>query len=315
MNETKKLLAALDLPEGDLHHLPSSAKRFPDGAQYRIEIPTVEGPLVLQNVLTEAKARQVPVHRVSQGSGIMLLTDDEILDMARIGAEESIEVSLFTGPRATYDIHAQPLTPSGKSVGLRAAGMDQVVYALEDVHRACELNIRSVLVADEGVLWAIDRFKQTGRLPADLVVKVSVSMGACNPVSIRLLESIGASTYNVPTDLNLARLAAIRHAIDIPIDIYVEVPDDFGGFIRYYEICEIIRVAAPVYIKFGLRNAQNMYPSGTHLEEAAVKLAKERVRRAKIGYDMIRRYHPEYKTSALGAPGIGVPAEGRKPVG
>ncbi|MCC3377872.1 U32 family peptidase, partial [Cohnella sp. REN36] len=74
-----------------------------------------------------------------------------------------------------------------------------------------------------------------------------------NPVSIKIVEQLGANTYNVPTDLTLARLAAIRQAVDIPIDIYVEVPDDIGGFIRHYEIPEIIRVAAPVYIKFGLR--------------------------------------------------------------
>jgi len=30
--------------------------------------------------------------------------------------------------------------------------------------------------------------------------------------------------------------------------------------VRLYEIPEIIRVAAPVYIKFGLRNAPNIYP-------------------------------------------------------
>ena len=109
------------------------------------------------------------------------------------------------------------------------------------------------------------------------------------------------NTFNVPTDLTLARLAAIRQAVDIPIDIYVEAPDDMGGFIRYYEIPEIIRVAAPVYIKFGLRNSPNIYPSGTHLEQTSIALSKERIHRARMGLDMIKRYAPHLKTSEKGA--------------
>lgn len=237
----------------------------------------------------------------------MLLTDAEIREMAQIGYDNKIEVSLFVGPRATFDIQAQPLATGGKSIGLRASGMDQVIYSLEDVKRACALGIRGVLVADEGVLWALNKFKQAGELPHDLVVKVSVSLGAANPVSIRLASDAGADTYNVPTDLTLARLAAIRQAVDIPIDLYIEVPDDFGGFVRYYELTEIIRVAAPVYVKFGLRNAPNIYPSGTHLEDTAVRLTRERVRRAAIGCEFIARYGASFRTSAPGGEGIGVP--------
>jgi hypothetical protein len=36
-------LRFLGLPVGDAHSLPESYKRFPDGGQYRIEIPSVEG--------------------------------------------------------------------------------------------------------------------------------------------------------------------------------------------------------------------------------------------------------------------------------
>jgi hypothetical protein len=282
-------------------------KTFSDGAHYRIEIPSVEGPDVFRGVVEEMKKYNIPIHRVSQGSGIMLLTDEEILEMAQVGRDNQIEVSLFIGPRATFDIGAQALTSAGKSIALRASGMEQVVYSLEDVKRACSLGIRGVLVADEGVLWAINEFKNAGDLPADLVVKVSVSLGACNPISINLAQKMGADTYNVATDMTLARLAAIRQAVDIPLDLYIEVPDDFGGFVRYYEVAEIIRVAAPVYVKFGLRNAPNIYPSGTHLEDTAVKLGRERVRRAKIGYDFIQRYGSGFITSEPGAAGLGIP--------
>jgi hypothetical protein len=307
MQATRTFLKSLGLPPGDLNDLPASAKRFPDGAQYRVEIPSVEGPRALAAVLAEAEARQVPVHRVSQGSGVMLLTDSEIQDMVRIGAEAQIEVSLFVGPRAAWETGAQILSVAGRNLGARHRGMEQLVYAVEDIKRACSLGIRSVLVADEGLLWVADEMRKAGELPADLVLKISVQMGAANPASIRLQERLGADTYNVPTDLDLGQLAAVRAAVDIPLDIYVEVPDNFGGFIRHYEIAEMVRVAAPVYVKFGLRNAPDVYPSGTHLEETVIGLSRERVRRAEIGLDHLRRYYPDATISERGGAGLGIP--------
>jgi hypothetical protein len=307
MHATRAFLERLGLPGGDLHALPTSAKRFPDGAQYRVEIPSVEGPRALAAVLEEAEARQVLIHRVSQGSGIMLLTDAEIREMARLGAEARIEVSLFVGPRAAWETGAQVLSPAGRNLGARHRGMEQLVYAVEDVRRACALGIRGVLVADEGLLWVLDEMKRAGELPPELVIKVSVQMGAANPAAIRLQERLGAGTYNVPTDLSLAQLAAVRAAVELPLDLYVEVPDTFGGFVRHYESAEIVRVAAPVYLKYGLRNAPDIYPSGLHLEGTAIALCRERVRRAEIGLDHLRRYYPEALTSARGAPGLAVP--------
>jgi hypothetical protein len=307
MEKTKRFLEQLGLPTGDCNDLPTSTKRFPDGAQYRVEIPSVEGPNSFKAVLDACEEFGVDIHRISQGSGIMLLTDEDLEEMARLGHEENLEVSLFVGPRGTYDITPMQHASAGKVAALRSQGMDQLVYGLEDVKRACAKGIRGVLVADEGLVWLINEAKKAGELPADLVVKISVQVAQANPISIRLMEQIGADTYNVPTDLTLARLAAIRQVVDIPIDIYVEVPDDIGGYIRHYEIPEIIRVAAPVYIKFGLRNSPNIYPSGTHLEETSIKLCRERVRRAKLGLNMIKRYAPELVTSKRGAKGLAVP--------
>ncbi|MFB4165378.1 U32 family peptidase [Alteribacillus sp. JSM 102045] len=308
MEKTRDFIEKLGFARGDLNDLPTSSKRFPDGAQYRVEIPSVEGPNAMKAAVETGKQYGIDFHRVSQGSGIMLQTDEEIEQMAAIGREEKLEVSLFVGPRGTFDISPMQRASAGQVAGLRSQGIDQLVYALEDVKRACELGIRGILVADEGLLWLVNEAKKAGELPQDLVVKVSVQVAQANPFSIKLMEDIGADTYNVPTDLTLARLAAVRQAIDIPIDIYIEAPDDIGGFIRHYDIPEIIRVAAPVYIKFGLRNAPNIYPSGTHLEDTAIKLTKERVRRAKIGLDLLNRYAPDLKTSEKGAAGIALPA-------
>ena len=47
MRQARSILSGLRLPEADAHDLPGSAKRFADGGQYRIEIPSVEGPRAL----------------------------------------------------------------------------------------------------------------------------------------------------------------------------------------------------------------------------------------------------------------------------
>jgi hypothetical protein len=193
-------------------------------------------------------------------------------------------------------------TTAGRIVAPKVRGGDQLVQAVEDVRRACEHGIESVLVTDEGLLEVLGEMKRAGELPESLILKGSVMLGASNPVSVRNLERLGLTTFNVPTDLSLAQLAALRAATTMPLDIYIEVPDDVGGFIRHYEIAEIVRVTAPVYLKFGLRNAPNIYPSGTHLEATAVSLTRERLRRAKLGLDLLRRLDPNTIMSPLPEP-------------
>lgn len=267
-----------------------SPLRFPDGAHCRIEIPSTESPRALAAVLEEAAARNVPVHRTSQGSGIMLLTDDEIREMVAIGKAAEIEMNLFVGPRATFDIGAQVFSPAGKTLGLSLRGAEQMQFAILDIQRAVELGVRSVLVSDIGLLRVIGEMRGRGEFPRDLIIKTSVMMAPCNPASAKLLEDLGADTINIPSDLTIAQIAEIRQAIKAPIDFYVEAPDNIGGFIRYYEIADLIRVAAPVYLKFGLRNSPDIYPCGTHIENTAIALSRERVRRAKIACEFIERY-------------------------
>jgi len=66
----------------------ASEHRFPDGAHFRIEIPSVENPRPCRAVVEEARTHKTPIHRTSQGSGAMLLTRSELSEMAVIGADE-----------------------------------------------------------------------------------------------------------------------------------------------------------------------------------------------------------------------------------
>lgn len=303
----RQALAGMGLPPGDLWDLPDSAKRFPDGAQYRVEIPSTEGPACLRAVLEEAARLDVRIHRVSQGSGVFLLTDAELDDMAETASRAVVEVSLFARPNAAWDTSAMARSPAGAVLAPAARGQEQVVACLEDALRAAEHGFRSVLVADLGVLAAFGTLRSAGVLPADMQAKVSVMLPAANPASARTLEQLGANTLNLPTDLTLPQLAAIRAAVDCPLDVYVESPDNVGGFVRLHEIPELVRIAAPVYLKFGLRNAPDVYPSGSHLESLAVSLTRERVRRARLGMELLARSGMRATTSELGAAGLAVP--------
>ncbi len=310
MTSVRDVLGGMGLPDRDVHALPDSAKRFPDGAQYRVEIPSTEGPDCLRAVLEEARRLTVLVHRVSQGSGVFLMTDAELDEMAGLAVQARVEVSLFARPNAAWDTSAMARAPAGAVVAPTARGQDQVNACIDDAMRAAEHGFRSVLVADLGVLAVFDAVRRAGRLPADMQAKVSVMLPAANPAAAQVLERLGANTLNLPTDLTLPQVAAIRAAVDIPLDIYVEAPDNLGGFIRMHEIPEIIRIAAPVYLKFGLRNAPDIYPAGTHLAATAVALSRERVRRARLGLDLLQRSGVSAATSEIGAAGLAVPAAG-----
>jgi hypothetical protein len=257
-----------------------SDSRFADGLRYRIEIPSVEGPRVLEAVLEEAVRRDVPVRRVSQGSGVMMLTDAEIRELAQLGAAAGVEVSLFLGPRGAWDTGGQ--SSATAAAGGVARGRAGIEACVAEARRGVSLGIRSFLVADLGVLKALGDLRRAGELPASLVLKTSVLLPCANPATAAVLEQLGATTINVSTDLSPAELGELRGACSAPLDVYVEVPDDQGGFVRFYDVPEIVRLAAPVYVKLGLRNAPNIYPSGLHLEDLAIKLGRERVRRAEL---------------------------------
>jgi hypothetical protein len=257
-----------------------SDKRFADGTPYKVEIPSCEGPAVMRAVLDEATARGVRVDRVSQGSGVMMLTDAEIAEMVSLGASNDVEVCLFLGPRGSWDIGGQAKVSA--AVGGVARGNEMVAASLCDAFRAVDLGVRSLLVGDLGVLELIGSLKQEGALPSDLVLKTSVLMPLPNAPTAALYERLGATSLNVSTDLPVPVLAEIRSVTSVPIDMYIEVPDDQGGHVRFYDVPDVVRVAAPVYLKMGLRNAPNIYPVGLHLAATAEALGRERVRRAEL---------------------------------
>jgi hypothetical protein len=285
----------------------ASAARFPDGAHFRIEIPSVEGPAVLRAVVEAAAAAGVTVNRVSQGSGAMLLSEAELAEMARIGADTGTEVSLFVGPREEWDIGRSAHAADGAGLAGRLRGTRQLRYALDDVLRGVEQGIRGFLIADPGLLQLVAELQAAGDLPASVVWKVSAVIAPSNPLSLRQLEELGASTVNVPADVTLGQLAEMRAHAAVPLDLYVEAPDGMGGIVRGQEAADLVAAAAPMYVKFGLRNARPLYPSGLHIVADAMAIAREKVHRAGVALEWMRRGELKLTQSGPGAEGLGVP--------
>lgn len=307
MDDTRRFLQGMNLPGHELNLLPDSPSAFLDGGHYRVEIPGVESREALDAVVETAREVDLIVHRVTALGGIMLLPDQEIRAMADLGAAQRIEVCLAVGPRAPYGAMAGPRTPDGAGRGWRLCGTDELVYAIEDVRRAVALGIRSVLVADEGLLWVLREMKTSGVLPDELALRASSHIGACNPASIWLLEELGAASYALPPDLTVARIATMRAAVDMPLEVAVECSGVQGGFVRLYEAPEFVRVAAPLYLSYDLRVAPEVSPGGSHVAGMMVSLCRERVRRARLGQNMLERYLPHVVASPRGAGGVALP--------
>ena len=53
MKETREFLKSIGLPEGDRYDLPDSEKRFPDGGQYRFEVPGIQNPSSMKALLEQ----------------------------------------------------------------------------------------------------------------------------------------------------------------------------------------------------------------------------------------------------------------------
>lgn len=245
----------------------------------------------------------------------MLLREVELRDMAALGFENGLEVALFVGPREGFGVGAHARTVDGVAQFGQLRGMRQLAYAVEDVARAVEAGIRSFLVADLGLLNIVVEMQRAGELPADCLWKISIMIAPSNPASVRLLETLGAGSINVPSDVSPGELAELRSAVSLPIDLYLESPDSLGGVVRGNEIVELVRVGAPLYAKFGLRNSRPLYPSGEHLLDEACAIAREKVRRAAVALEWMHRFDADLTQSEPGAAGLGVPAVGPELVG
>ena len=299
MDKTKEFLSKIGIEETFDDFI--SDKRFGDGGQYRFEVPGIQSPKTMKALLEESLKNNIFIHRVTQTKGIMLLTDDEITEMVNLAIDYGCELFLSVGPRATYDTSATVHTKEGSRIGYRLRGYDNLVYAIEDVKRACRLGVRGILLYDEGLLWVLNKMRKEGEIPKNTHFKLSAHAGHSNPASAKLLEEQGLNSLNPVRDLQIPMIAAIRNAVDMAIDLHTENPKSTGGFIRHYEVPRFIKVAAPVYLKTGGSVAAN------HNWDTTEKEAIARIKQVGLVKRMIDEYCPEAIVSPSESDDLSIP--------
>jgi hypothetical protein len=299
--ETRAYVKKLGLPEGDLFDMPSSEARFPDGAAFRIEVPTVNTAEAVAALLETAEKNGITINRVTETYGMFRHTQAEIKEFCRLCADYGAELLLSVGPRATYDTGATVLSSQGVRISYRLRGMEQVLRAIEDIKRGYDLGCRGFLVYDEGMLWLAGQMRKDGALPKDIIFKASAHLGQCNPCSFKLLESLGADSINPVRDLQIPMIAALRAAVSVPLDVHTDNPPASGGFIRVFEAPDIVRVGAPLHCKTGnsVVSAHGSLTSATDGRRMADQ--------ASIVVEMLNKYCPELKQSQKGSEDLAVP--------
>ena len=303
--EARAFLARHGYPPGDLWERPTSTAKFPDGADFRIEVPTVNSaPAVRTLVRIVEEESGVKINRIDQTAGIMRFSDKEHQAYLDVGREYGIEIFFALGPRGTYDIGAQKMVNSvwGHACALRTRGMEQVVHAMEDIARITSLGGRGLLISDEGMLILASKMRRDGLIPASCKLMASAHMGHNNPVSFRMLEELGADTIASQRDLDFSILAALRAAVAVPLHVHIDNPQATGGFIRVYDTPEMVRICAPVYLKTGSSALERHGMAIT--EQMAVAMAQQ----VAVSMETLRRYRPAAVQTGTPAEDMAVPS-------
>ncbi|QVI28580.1 hypothetical protein MN2019_04280 [Mycolicibacterium neoaurum] len=292
------ILASQGLLSADDYTLTSSTASFDDGGKYRLEISGVERLSTLEVLLDEAAKQDVFIHRIiAFGGGTTLLNTSELRDVGTLAAENGIELIAVPGPRTGWDTGRQALSTEGQAGGRRVRGLDNIRYLLDDYLRIFSTGIRGVLVWDEGVLDILNKARDAGHIPADAKFKISVYAGHANPASIKILQELGADSVNPVGDLSRPMLGAIRRNVDVPLDVWAETFESFGGMNRLWEAGDIARVAGPVYFKIEPGESEAVMYNGWVRLEFHEELIRHKVRHAAILNELVATSTPDVAVS------------------
>jgi hypothetical protein len=301
------------MPEGDLNDLPTSKKTFmvngqKSDKQFGIEIPTINTASAAKALLEEAARLGITINRIDETYGAFRHTEEEMREYAAICKDSGVALNISIGPRAAYDTSATRMSEQGRVIAYRIRGVDQLARAVDDAKRICSFGIRGLLVYDEGLMWVLGKAREEGILPKEIKLKNSAHNGQGNPAALKVMQGIGADSFNPVRDLSLNMLAALRAVTDIPLDLHTDNPPASGGFIRVYEAPEMVRCCAPVFLKTG-NSVVSAHGSLTSANDG-INMARQ----ASIVLEMVHRYYPEAKQLGKGeAHGQVVDANSWKP--
>ncbi|MFF5019989.1 hypothetical protein [Streptomyces sp. NPDC001165] len=282
-------LRGQDLPYSDEIELHPSGLEFEGGGHYGVEVPVVNNFKVLELTLAGLQEQGVPVTRFNETLGAFLLSDSEIRDMLDLCHENGVGMVFALGPRPEYDRKAAFYRGGfGASQGRRVNNNDALAVSAEEAIRLTEMGCRGLISYDLGVIRMLSDMRAAGVLPDDLVIKSSSHCIVSNPFTAKVYAENGANSVTTTHDLGLTVLQEIRKAapdllIDVPIDVY----GTKGGFLRFYEVPELVQICAPMMLKMGASAQSHPHdPVGPETVRARVqRIALGLAALAKSGFD------------------------------
>ncbi len=281
--EANRYLEMYDIALTDQMNLTTSKEIYNGGGQYGVEIPVINTFSTLKNTINAIESLGIYVTRFNETHGSMLLSDSEITNMLSLCQEKGYGMVIGLGPRPEYDIKGSFYRSQfGLEMGRRNNNLDAIRCSVEEALRLAKLGCRGITVYDPGVLRLLNKMRNDGFLPEDIMFKTSTHAMATNQFIVQMYAENGANSVTTAHDLGLAMIRDIRKhnpgvALDVPIDVYKTK----GGFIRFHELVEIIQVSSPVMLKMGASSQDHPYDSVSN------EKAFERVKRVAIGLEIL----------------------------
>jgi hypothetical protein len=297
------LLESHQLPSSDNIPFKASHLQFEGGGYYGVEIPVINNLRTLEVTIDELKKNGTYCTRFDETQGSLLLSDSELSEMLSACAENGYGLVVGLGPRPEYDIKA---SFARSSFGLEQArhvnNNDAIAASLEEALRLVDLGCQGLTVYDPGILKLLNLFRQQHLLPLDLKLKTSSHCMATNPFIAQLFAENGADSITTAHDLGLPVLQEMRRLcpsliLDIPIDVYKSK----GGFVRFYEMAELVQIASPLFLKMGASAQGHPY------DKVGDETTRERVRRVGLGLEYLAKTLPEAKPLSSNHPFACIP--------
>ncbi len=302
--------------------LPDSSKRFPDGANYRIEVSGIETAEILEAVVDEAKKLYIPIHRaIATVQGSLFYSDSQLKELAAAARNHEVEVIICPGDLAR-GFFGNP------NRNLNWQNIREAMDYIREIFRCLDFGFRGFLVWTSPMLKLLGRMRFGEALPPETIFKVSTFANSCNSCDFLSHREDGADTVNAANGLTLENLSEIRQSFgreEMPIDVHITFWQNLlkanergrpelvvEPYDRIEDAPEIARVASPVYFKFeagtpgiGVYNIGPDWTFGQLAEHKRkdVRVAAEIVRR-------IRAEYPELKLSDWTPDDLRVPMAG-----
>lgn len=138
---------------------------------------------------------------------------------------------------------------------------DAIACAVEEVFKLDELGCTGIIVYDLGLLRILNQMRSKGAFSRQLLFIVSTHCMVVNSIIAQIYVENGADNIITPHDLGLPVLQEMRKSLpdSIPLSIPLDMYKTKGGFVRYYEIPELVQIASPLFLKLGASAQHHPY--------------------------------------------------------